>query len=123
MDDRHRRKPATKSGVQVDSSVAHLAGAVLMVAIVVSVSDAIRDALLGALLDSVVTLELADDEAADLGLVSGIEEDIGYEFERLGEDDRALLVTLILRRAAVEPDPARREVLEEFPDAFGLLDE
>jgi hypothetical protein len=84
-------------------------------------SDPIRSALLEALLNCIVPLQLADDEAVDLDLAVAISEDIAATLGRLGPSDRTLLATLIRQLAARETDPARREVLEQTPDALGLL--
>ena len=85
-------------------------------------SDAVRDALLEALLNCILSLELSDDELVDPGAATAIQEDIAFTLGRLGDADRALLVTLIEERAATETDPARRELLDDLPDALGLLD-
>jgi len=85
-------------------------------------SDAVRDALLDALLSCIVSLELSDDDLLDPGAVTAIQEDVAFALGRLGDSDRALLVTLIEERAAVETDPARRELLDDLPDVLGLLD-
>ncbi|GAA4608000.1 hypothetical protein BJY16_006623 [Actinoplanes octamycinicus] len=87
-------------------------------------SDAIRDALLSAWLDLVAALELSDDDLVDPGFVSDVLGDLTTDLRSsLSQSDRALLVKLIRQHAARESDPERREVFEETPEHFGLIDD
>jgi hypothetical protein len=83
----------------------------------------LEDSLVDALTSMVATIELSSDEEIDPDVATTIYEPIGAIFRRMSSQDRRRLAELVARSAALETDPARREVIAQFPDSFGLLDD
>ncbi|WP_430791469.1 hypothetical protein [Actinoplanes sp. G11-F43] len=84
--------------------------------------DTLRDVLLDAWLSLVTSLELSDDDLVDPGFVSDALGDLVPALARLAPADRELLTDLIRQRAAAEPDPDRRQILQDTPGHFGLTE-
>ncbi|MFE3203005.1 hypothetical protein [Embleya sp. NPDC059237] len=75
-----------------------------------------------ALIDVVRFVEGSDDECMDPDDAVELLEGVGHLLGRLSADQRAELLDVIAAIADADPDPARREFIERFPDGFGLLD-
>ncbi|MGW6979167.1 hypothetical protein ACWGE1_06920 [Streptomyces sp. NPDC054932] len=77
------------------------------------------EALVGALW----FIEGSEDEQMDPDDVVKVLEGVAHLFSQLSADQRQELIDLVGAMAEAEPDPARREFLEGFPEGFGLVED
>ncbi|MGY1581408.1 hypothetical protein [Streptomyces sp. MN13] len=85
--------------------------------------DPLVSALAGLVVDVVWFLESCGDDEVDPDSAVKMMEGVGGELLRLPPDQRARLLQVLTDLAEAEPNPARREFLESFPFACGLVDE
>ncbi|MFD0723242.1 hypothetical protein [Streptomyces globosus] len=76
-----------------------------------------------ALVDVLWFIDGSEDEQMDQDDAVGVMEGVAHQVSTLPSDQQQELIALIGEMAAAETNPARREFLEEFPEAFGLIDE
>lgn len=80
-------------------------------------------ALAEALVDALWFIEGCEDEQMDPDDAVKVLDGVAYVFSTLPNDQQQELIALVGEMAAAETHPARREFLEEFPEAFGLIDD
>ncbi|MFE1925096.1 hypothetical protein ACFW91_21295 [Streptomyces asoensis] len=80
-------------------------------------------ALAGVLVDVVWWLESCGDDEVDPDSAVKIMESVGGELLRLPSGQRERLVQALADLAEAEQDPARRDFLEAFPFAVGLVED
>ncbi|WP_312023442.1 hypothetical protein [Streptomyces sp. RP5T] len=80
-------------------------------------------ALAETLVDVLWFIEGSDDDQIDQDDAVKVMEGVAHTLSTLPDDQRQELVALVAEMADAETDPARREFLEEFPEAFGLVDD
>ena len=85
--------------------------------------DPLVPALAGLVVDVVWFLESCGDDEVDPDSAVKMMEGVGGELLRLPPDQRARFLRVLTGLAEAEPNPARREFLESFPFACGLVDE
>ncbi|MEV5313715.1 hypothetical protein [Streptomyces sp. NPDC052610] len=85
--------------------------------------DPLVPALAGLVVDVVWFLESCGDDEVDPDSAVKMLEGVGGELLRLPPDQRARLLRVLTGLAEAEPNSARREFLESFPFACGLVDE
>ncbi|MGC0376494.1 hypothetical protein [Streptomyces sp. SAI-229] len=85
--------------------------------------DPLVSALAGVVVDAVWFLESCDDDEVDPDSAVKMMESVGGELLRLPPDQRDRLLQVLAGLAEAEQDPARREFLESFPFACGLVEE
>ncbi|WP_406168525.1 hypothetical protein OIE52_25285 [Streptomyces canus] len=83
--------------------------------------DPLVPALTGLLVDVVWWLENCGDEEVDPDSAVKMMESVGGVLLRLPSDQRERLLQALAGLAEAEEDHARREVLESFPFAIGLV--
>ncbi|MER7956926.1 hypothetical protein [Streptomyces sp. NPDC096030] len=76
-----------------------------------------------ALTDVLWFIDGSDDEQMDQDDAVKVLEGVAHVVGKLPDDQRQELIELVGEMAAAEPDPARREYLEGFPEGFGLIDD
>jgi hypothetical protein len=86
-------------------------------------TDPLVPALAGLVVDVVWFLDSCGDDEVDPDSVVKMMESVGGELLRLLLDQRDRLLQVLIDLAEAEPDPARREFLESFPFACGLVEE
>lgn len=84
-----------------------------------SLTRGLAEALVGVLW----FIEGSDDEEMDPDNAVKVLEGIAHLFTQLSSDQRQELLDLLGAMAEEEPDPARREFLEGFPEGFGLVED
>ncbi|MFF1438491.1 hypothetical protein [Streptomyces sp. NPDC058295] len=84
--------------------------------------DPLVPALAGVLVDVVWWLESCGDDEVDPDSAVKIMESVGGELLRLPSGQRERLVQALADLADAEQGPARREFLESFPSAVGLVE-
>ncbi|MFZ3494763.1 hypothetical protein ACODT5_16345 [Streptomyces sp. 5.8] len=77
------------------------------------------EALVGALW----FIEGSEDEQMDPDDAVKVLEGVAHLFSQLSADQRQELIDLLRVMVEAEPDPARREFLEGFPEGFGLVED
>ncbi|GHG93588.1 hypothetical protein [Streptomyces lanatus] len=83
--------------------------------------DPLVPALTGLLVDVVRWLESCGDEEVDPDSAVKTMESVGGVLLQLPSDQRERLLQALAGLAEAEEDPARREFLESFPFAIGLV--
>lgn len=86
------------------------------------VYSSLTQALAEALVDVLWFVEGSEDERMDRDDAVKVLEGVAHLVSKLSSDQRSELIDLLGTMAAAEPDPARREFLEGFPEGFGLLE-
>ncbi|MDX3263143.1 hypothetical protein PV336_28670 [Streptomyces sp. MI02-2A] len=84
--------------------------------------DPLVPALTGMLVDIVWWLDSCGDEEVDPDSAVKMMESVGWVLQRLPSDQRERLLQVLADSAEAEQDPARREFLESFPVAFGMVE-
>ncbi|MFD9415161.1 hypothetical protein ACFWC9_10640 [Streptomyces goshikiensis] len=84
-----------------------------------SLTHALAEALVGALW----FIEGSEDEQMDPDDAVKVLEGVSHLFSQLSTDQRQELIDLVRVMAEAEPDLARREFLEGFPEGFGLVED
>ncbi|MFE7464324.1 hypothetical protein ACFU6R_09475 [Streptomyces sp. NPDC057499] len=79
-------------------------------------------ALAEALIDVLWFVDGSEDGQMDPDDAVEVMERAAHAVGALPKDQREQLVGMVGEMAAVEPDPARRVFLEEFPESFALVD-
>ncbi|WP_234326624.1 hypothetical protein [Streptomyces sp. NRRL S-495] len=74
-------------------------------------------------MDIVRFLDSCEDDEVDPDAAVRVIESVSWVLTRLPHGQRDRFLTMLADLAAVETDPGRREFLEAFPFACGLLDE
>ncbi|WP_432131701.1 hypothetical protein [Streptomyces tendae] len=85
--------------------------------------DPLVPALAGLVVDVAWFLECCDDDVVDPDSAVKMMEGIGGELLRLPPDQRDRLLQVLADLAEAEQNDARREFLESFPLACGLVEE
>ncbi|MFD3589348.1 hypothetical protein [Streptomyces sp. NPDC058683] len=85
--------------------------------------DPLVPALTGLLVDVVWWLESCGDEEVDPDSAVKMMESVGWGLLQLPSEQRRRLVQVLADLAEAEPDPARREFLESFPFAIGMIED
>lgn len=85
--------------------------------------DPLVPALAGLVVDVVWFLESCGDDEVDPDSAVKMMEGVGGELLRLPLDQRDRLLQVLTDLAEAEPDPVRREFLQSFPFASGLVEE
>ncbi|CAL9534795.1 hypothetical protein SUDANB126_04115 [Streptomyces sp. enrichment culture] len=85
--------------------------------------DPLVPALAGLVVDVVWFLDSCGDDEVDPDSAVKMTESVGGELLRLPPDQRDRLLQVLTDLAEAEPNPARREFLESFPFACGLVEE
>ncbi|MEW2622949.1 hypothetical protein [Streptomyces sp. NPDC048106] len=80
-------------------------------------------ALAEALVDVLWFIDGCEDEQMNPDDAVKVLEGVAHVVSTLPNDQRQELIELIGEMAAAESDPARREFLDEFPEAFGMIDD
>ncbi|MFD8321891.1 hypothetical protein [Kitasatospora purpeofusca] len=79
--------------------------------------------LVGLVVDVVRFLDSCEDDEVDPDAAVGVLESVSWVLTRLPHGQRERFLTAIADLATTETDPGRREFLQAFPLACGLLDE
>ncbi|MFH9822992.1 hypothetical protein [Streptomyces bobili] len=85
--------------------------------------DPLLPALTGVLVDVMGWLESCGDEEVDPDSAVKVMESVGGALLRLPSGQRERLVQVLADLAAAEEDPARRDFLNSFPFAIGLVED
>ncbi|MFF5341694.1 hypothetical protein ACH46L_09475 [Streptomyces althioticus] len=85
--------------------------------------DPLLPALAGLVVDAVWFLDSCGDDEVDPDSAVKMMESVGGELLRLPLDQRDRLMQVLTDLAEAEPNPARREFLQSFPFACGLVEE
>ncbi|MEV6054268.1 hypothetical protein [Streptomyces sp. NPDC052107] len=86
-------------------------------------TDPLVPALTGLLVDIVWWLEGCGDEEVDPDSAVKMMESVGWVLLQLPSDQRERLLQALADLAEVEQDPVRREFLESFPVAIGMVED
>ncbi|MFG3131173.1 hypothetical protein [Streptomyces tendae] len=84
--------------------------------------DPLVPALAGLLVDALWFLDSCGDDEVDPDAAVKMMESVGGELLRLPLDQRDRFLQVLTDLAEAEPNPARREFLQSFPLAFGLVE-
>ncbi|WP_437098740.1 hypothetical protein [Streptomyces sp. enrichment culture] len=85
--------------------------------------DPLVPALAGLVADTFWFLDSCEDDEVDRDSAVKMMESVGGELLRLPLDQRDRLLQVLADLAEAEPNPARREFLQSFPFACGLVEE
>lgn len=85
--------------------------------------DPLVPALTGLLVDIVRWLESAGDEEVDPDSAVKMMESVGWTLLQLPAEQRERLLQGLAGLAGAEQDPARRQFLESFPVAIGMVED
>ncbi|GGS94417.1 hypothetical protein [Streptomyces chromofuscus] len=85
--------------------------------------DPLVPALAGLVVDAVWFLESCGDEEVDPDSAVKMMENIGWELLQLPADQRDRFMQVLADMAAAEENPERREFLESFPFAVGMVED
>ncbi|MFG3058991.1 hypothetical protein ACGFYM_10385 [Streptomyces sp. NPDC048231] len=85
--------------------------------------DPLVPVLTGLLVDVVWWLESCGDEEVDPDSAVKTTESVGWVLLQLPSDQRERLLQVLTDLAGEEQDPSRREFLESFPFAIGMVEE
>ncbi|CAL9490398.1 hypothetical protein SUDANB126_03228 [Streptomyces sp. enrichment culture] len=85
--------------------------------------DPLVPALAGLVADTLWFLDSCGDDEVDPDSAVKMMESVGGELLRLPLDQRDRLLQVLADLAEAEPNPARREFLQSFPFACGLVEE
>ncbi|MER6715769.1 hypothetical protein [Streptomyces sp. NPDC000877] len=88
-----------------------------------TVMDPLVPALAGLVVDALWFLDSCGDDEVDPDSAVKMMESVGGELLRLPLDQRDRLLQVLADLAEAEPNPARREFLQSFPFACGLVEE
>ncbi|MFC9331546.1 hypothetical protein [Kitasatospora sp. NPDC057015] len=88
-----------------------------------TVIDPLVPVLAGLLVDTIRFLDGCDDDEVDPDCAVKVMEDVASVLKRLPSEQLDRLLLAIGGLAEAEADPGRREFLEAFPDACGLVEE
>ncbi|SCF66176.1 hypothetical protein GA0115254_110022 [Streptomyces sp. Ncost-T10-10d] len=86
------------------------------------VYSSLTRALAEALLDILWFIDGSEDEQMDPDDAVKLLEGVALLVNKLSSDQRNELINLLGTMAEAEADSARREILEGFPEGFGLLE-
>jgi hypothetical protein len=86
-------------------------------------TDPLVPALTGLLVDIVWWLESCGDEEVDPDSAVKMMESLGWVLLQLPSNQRKRLLQVLADLAEAEQHPARREFLESFPDAIGMVED
>ncbi|MEV6209336.1 hypothetical protein [Kitasatospora sp. NPDC051914] len=86
-------------------------------------TDPLVPALAGLVVDCVRFLDTCGDDEVDPDSAVKMTESVAWALQRLPEDQLDRFLTALADLARAEPDPQRREFLESFPAACGLVEE
>ncbi|MES9521332.1 hypothetical protein [Streptomyces capoamus] len=86
-------------------------------------TDPLVPALTGLLVDIVWWLDSCGDEEVDPDSAVKMMESVGWMLLQLPSDERERLLQVLADLAEAEQDPARREFLESFPVAIGMVED
>ncbi|WP_233290483.1 hypothetical protein [Kitasatospora sp. MBT66] len=79
--------------------------------------------LAGLVVDIVRFLDSSEDDEVDPDAAVRVMESVSWALTRLPDGQRDRFLTVLADLATAETDPGRREFLEAFPFACGLVDE
>ncbi|MGW7568527.1 hypothetical protein ACWGJV_19920 [Streptomyces tendae] len=85
--------------------------------------DPLVPALAGLVVDALWFLDSCGDDEVDPDSAVKMMESVGGELLRLPLDQRDRFLQVLTDLAEAEPNPARREFLQSFPFACGLVEE
>ncbi|MEV5759753.1 hypothetical protein AB0L61_23650 [Streptomyces tendae] len=85
--------------------------------------DPLVPALAGLVVDALWFLDSCGDDEVDPDSAVKMMESVGGELLRLPLDQRDRFLQVLTDLAEAEPNPARREFLQSFPSACGLVEE
>ncbi|MCM3298903.1 hypothetical protein [Streptomyces sp. SudanB66_2053] len=85
--------------------------------------DPLVPVLASLLVDVMWWLESCGDEEVDPDSAVKMMEGVGWVLLQLPSDQRQRLVRVLADLAEAEQEPARREFLESFPSAIGMVEE
>ncbi|MFF4960601.1 hypothetical protein [Streptomyces sp. NPDC001222] len=85
--------------------------------------DPLVPALTGLIVDVVWFLESCGDEEVDAGSAVKMMESVGWVLLQLPSDQRERLLQVLADMAEAEQNPGRREFLESFPFAIGMVED
>jgi hypothetical protein len=85
--------------------------------------DPLVPALAGLVVNALWFLDSCGDDEVDPDSAVKMMESVGGELLRLPLDQRDRLLQVLADLAEAEPNPARREFLQSFPFACGLVEE
>ncbi|MFE6408965.1 hypothetical protein ACFVOR_18765 [Streptomyces sp. NPDC057837] len=88
-----------------------------------TVMDPLVPTLAGLVVDALWFLDSCGDDEVDPDSAVKMMESVGGELLRLPLDQRDRLLQVLADLAKAEPNPARREFLQSFPFACGLVEE
>ncbi|MFE4362595.1 hypothetical protein ACWDD9_40425 [Kitasatospora sp. NPDC001119] len=84
--------------------------------------DPLVPVLAGLVVDTVRFLDGCEDDEVDADSAVKMMESVAGVLQRLPEDQLGRFLRTLTDLAEAEPDPHRREFLESFPGACGLVD-
>jgi hypothetical protein len=85
-------------------------------------TDPLVPVLAGLVVDVVWFLDSCEDDEVDADSAVKMMESVSWVLQRLPQDPRARFLKVLADLADAEQDPGRREFLEAFPSASGLVD-
>ncbi|MGW1029183.1 hypothetical protein ACWD4J_36815 [Streptomyces sp. NPDC002577] len=85
--------------------------------------DPLVPVLAGLVVDVVWFLESCGDDEVDPDSAVKIMESVGWVLQQLPPDQRGRFLEALRDLAEAEPNPGRREFLESFPFACGLVED
>jgi hypothetical protein len=83
----------------------------------------LEQTLVDALTSIIASIELTDDDDLDPDVATDITEPVAAMLQDMTADDRRRLAELSAHSAEAETNPERRELIEQFPEAYGLIEE
>ncbi|CAL9528718.1 hypothetical protein SUDANB176_04005 [Streptomyces sp. enrichment culture] len=86
-------------------------------------TDPLVTTLAGLVVDVVRFLDDCDDDEVDPDSAVKMTESVSWVLLQLPPDQRERLLRVLADMAGAEPDPGRREFLESFPFACGLVED
>ncbi|MGW7385048.1 hypothetical protein [Streptomyces sp. NPDC054794] len=86
-------------------------------------TDPLVPVLAGLVVDVVWFLDSCEDDEVDPDSAVKMMESVSWVLTRLPQDQRDRFLTVLADLAEAEQDPSRREFLEAFPFACGLVDQ
>jgi hypothetical protein len=86
-------------------------------------TDPLVPVLAGLVVDVVWFLDTCEDDEVDPDSAVKMMESVAWVLGRLPQDQRDRMLQVLSDLAQAEENPGRREFLEEFPVALGLIDE
>ncbi|MFJ1584631.1 hypothetical protein ACIOC1_15080 [Streptomyces sp. NPDC088197] len=86
-------------------------------------TDPLVPVLAGLVVDIVWFLDSCEDDEVDPDSAVKMMESVAWVLGRLPQDQRDRMLQVLVDLAEAEETPSRREFLEKFPVALGLIDE